>query len=182
VDDLQLLELATPGKASDRRKVKPLSRAPERLNIPQEQLDDWKQTKEDGRLFSLYGPDVEKGKTIQCCRGKIEYAAANPVNSEAVQEAAESQATLDSMDYVWDSAVAWEQRPLPEIMLKYAVGDVTLLPLLYTHYAGHERLTPTRKAAVEKETARRISESQQAVLPKRCRPNEAPAGWDSKDW
>jgi hypothetical protein len=175
-EDLQLLELATCSKASDRRKVKPLSRAPERLNIPQDQLDPWKQTKEDGRIYAEYGPDLELGKNIQFCRGRIEYATANPKNEEAAQIAAEAKELLNGINYTWDASVAWEQRPFPPIMLKYAAGDVVLLPLLRAHYTGHERLTPTRKVDVEEETVKRIVESQQDNLPKRRKPNEAPSG------
>ncbi|OQO04993.1 hypothetical protein B0A48_08012 [Cryoendolithus antarcticus] len=74
-------------------------------------------------------------------------------------------------------------RPLPQILLKYAIGDVYLLYILYKHFLEHERWNEHAAAAVITETQRRLDLSQaeggyKANAGVVGGGNAAPKGWD----
>jgi hypothetical protein len=50
--------------------------------------------------------------------------------AEAMEEAKEF---LENLKLDWDEKTAREHRPLPDVLLQYACGDVIILPLIYNH-------------------------------------------------
>ena len=181
VDDVQLLDLASLDDQRRRKKVKSLDMAVDcRIHLPQDEADEWKATKKEIACVIKEGPnwrqklemDTAKAKAI--CDGHEDHGAPGEVNGRGTLTQG------DLVDDGWEKSVAWEQRPLPEQMLKYACGDVIILPILYRHFAGHDRYTALRRKAVQEETARRILGSQAEVLMPFG--NDAPQGWSDREW
>ncbi|KAK6443275.1 hypothetical protein LTR95_000100 [Oleoguttula sp. CCFEE 5521] len=86
-----------------------------------------------------------------------------------------------------DSVDSFAVRPLPDFMLKYAVGDVYFLYILYEHFIEHERWNAETAAAVATETQRRLDLSQaeggyRANAGGLGGENAAPKGWDETNF
>ena len=119
--------------------------------------------------------DFAKGREIYC---KTWGGEEGDEHGEDEVKALIEELAIDD----WEPHKAWEQRPISKVLIEYAVGDVVILPILYSHFAFHKRFTSERRQAVDEETANRIRGSQADVLQLYDPPNGAPSGWDSPDW
>jgi hypothetical protein len=179
VVDLQLLELASVEKARDRKKVKGLPLALQsRLRLPREQWKDWQETKDVGHMILTYGPDWQPEKARQNHKDILlstktfgdtdEQRAQAALELDVIVKAEEARGAVEKIN-------VFKELPLRAEMTKYALGDVVVLPLLYDHLHAHERLTDSKKKAVEEETNNRITESQ--AEEEMVTGADAPEGW-----
>lgn len=182
VIDLQLLDLATTDDHKRRKKVKGLRTAVQtRLNLPPEEEKAWLQTKEDGLEIAFWALQPKEKQAKEAEWAKIMHDMLWSTNAD---ERAEAQAKYDKGGVLlgdgWKAEKAWAQQPLPDVLEKYAVGDVAVLPLLHQHFAAHPRLSAERKMALKTETEKRILGSQADTEVENS--NNAPDGWTAKGW
>ena len=179
--DLQLLELATIEKARDRNKVRSLDLAVRRrLNLPRSDFDAWVAAKHIGGRIMNEGPAWKEREAEDVRIAELLYQCTTSLDEkEAMNAKTEAEGLLAAQKEI-EKVNVWEEFPLRREMVDYADGDVVVLPLLYHHLAGHERLTAQRRHAVAAETRKRIESSQAADAP--VNGNQAPEGWSEKNW
>lgn len=181
VIDLQLLDLATIEDKRSRRRLKSLSTGVQsRIHLSAAEEEMWANAKEEGCHIMLEGPDWQAKLARDVAKANECYDSIYPKEDDAIKEMTHDMSAVKLVNDAWDQRQTWDQRPLPQALLLYACGDVVLLPALYEHYLGHSTLTPERKKAVEREIEKRIAGSQAEHCPQ-CG-NEAPDGWDDKEW
>lgn len=180
--DLQLLDLATTDDHKRRKKVKGLGPALQtRLNIAHEEEKAWLQMKEAVKEVICWGlqPKEKQAKEVEWAGivNKMLWSTVPEEKAKAEEDYDKGGVLLEDG---WVAEEAWARNPMPDIMEKYAVGDVVVLPLLHQYFANHPRLTHERKQAVSQETEKRILDSQADAVVKTG--NEAPEGWASTEW
>lgn len=182
VIDVQLLECATVLKAADRKKVKSLDQAVrQRINLPRQELNTWSQIKLEGESIARFGPLWREKKGRQVRKSEALCRALYGTTADEVARGKVEYSLIEEEEKHEPKKInPWEEYPLRPEMLQYAIGDVIVMPLLYHHFARHERLTLQRKKLVEMETVTRIRDSQAEVF--KPGSQDGPVGWTKADW
>lgn len=183
VVDLQLLACATEKDAGSRKTAKSLESAVHsRLNLPRLQEEQWLESKSEGEGYIQNGKSWREEMERDVHKSEAVYGTCWPRSEEQQAAASKKWSSLEAGDdeESVERLSIWKEHPLRPEMVQYAVGDVTVMPLLYHHLISHARLTPERKKAVAAETAKRIEASQADVLAQAGK--DGPAGWSEKGW
>ncbi|KAK5123134.1 hypothetical protein LTR85_003332 [Meristemomyces frigidus] len=181
--DLQILECASTKDKGKRKSLMSLTSAVHRrTHLPRDQDAAWRTAKTEGHNAMQRGPNWREEE--QWAIRKAEFAQQMMWATSAgarVLAKAEYDAMVEGEQAQPEKVKVWEEYPLRPEMLEYAVGDVTVMPILYHNLATHPRLTPEGKKAVLVETAKRIMESQAEEL-KPSTGNKVPDGWAERGW
>ncbi|KAK5134121.1 hypothetical protein LTR08_006896 [Meristemomyces frigidus] len=180
--DLQLLYCAVTKKAEMRARLKSVAAAVGScINLPYEEEKEWFATREEGKLVATEGPNWKEKRDregmVPTHQPQAKWSADPEEREQAVNEMEEDCGLLEDG---WTVEGAWGMMPLPNVMTRYAVGELVVLPLVHRHLDQHARLTSERKLAIKDETAKRIeaAHAEDGVADDW----DGPEGWAAKGW